>query len=69
MVCHVPWESWPADTLPIWTNDEALPHLRQRIEERWEPGEIEVISPDADAERCFTHLDNEHDGVLCVWWD
>jgi hypothetical protein len=66
---HVRWESWPADTLYIWTNDEALPQLRQRIEERWEPSEIEVISPDTDEEMHFTHLDDEHDRVLFVWWD
>src|SRR6266436_4304991 len=33
MLRHARWESWPADTLYIWTNDEALPQLRQRIEE------------------------------------
>ena len=69
MLRHVRWESWPADTLYIWTNDEALPQLRQRIEERWEPSEIEVISPDEDEEMHFTHLDDEHDRVLFVWWD
>lgn len=69
MLRHVRWDSWPADTLYIWTNDEALPQLRQRIEERWEPSEIEVISPDADEEMRFTHLDDEHDRVLFVWWD
>ena len=63
------WESWPADTLYIWTNDEALPQLRQRIEERWEPSEIVVISPETDEEMHFTHLDSEHDRVLFVWWD
>ncbi len=69
MLRHVRWESWPADTLYIWTNDEALPQLRQRIEERWEPSEIEVISPDTDEEMHFTHIDGEHDRVLFVWWD
>ncbi|MBV9706480.1 MAG: hypothetical protein JO125_03625 [Chloroflexi bacterium] len=69
MLRHARWDSWPADTLYIWTNDEALPQLRQRIEERWEPSEIEVIAPDADKEMRFTHLDNEHDRVLFVWWD
>lgn len=69
MLRHVRWESWPADTLYIWTNDEALLQLRQRIEERWEPSEVEVISPDADEEMRFTHLDDEHDRVLFVWWD
>ena len=52
-----------------WTNDEAVPKLRQRIEERWEPSEIVVISPDADEEMRFAHLDDEHDRVLFVWWD
>jgi hypothetical protein len=66
---HVRWESWLADSLHIWTNDETLPQLRQRIEEHWEPSEIEVLSPDADEEMCFTHLDDEHDRVLFVWWD
>jgi hypothetical protein len=69
MLRQVRWESWPADTLYIWTNDEALPGLRRRIEERWAPSEIEVISPDADEEMRFTHLDDEHDRVLFVWWD
>jgi hypothetical protein len=62
-------ESWPADTLYIWTNDNALPELRQRIEERWEASEIVVISPDSDEEMQFSHLDDEHDRVLFVWWD
>ena len=69
MVRHTRWKSWPADTLYIWTNDEALPQLRQRIEERWEPSEIVVISPDADEEMRFAHLDDEHDRVLFVWCD
>jgi hypothetical protein len=63
------WGYWPADTLYIWTNDEALPHLRQRIEERWEPSEIEVISPEEDEEMHLMHLDDEHDRVRFVWWD
>ena len=69
MLRNVRWEGWPADTLYIWTNDEALPELRQRIEERWEPSEIVVLSPDADEEMRFMHLDDEHDRVLFVWWD
>jgi hypothetical protein len=63
------WDNWPADTLYIWTNDNALPYLRQRIEERWEASEIVVISPEADEEMQFSHLDDEHDRVLFVWWD
>lgn len=69
MLRHVRWESWPADTLYIWTNDIALPQLRQRIEEHWEASEIEVISPEADEEMHFSHLDDEHTRVLFVWWD
>lgn len=66
---HTRWESWPVDTLYIWTNDEVLPQLRQHIEERWQPSEIVEILPDADEEMRFAHLDNEHDRVLFVWWD
>lgn len=69
MLRHARWDSWPADALYIWTNDEALPQLRQRIEEHWEPSEVEVISPDTDEEMRFMHLDGEHDRVLFVWWD
>jgi hypothetical protein len=69
MLRHVCWESWPADTLYIWTNDNALPELRKRIEERWKASEVVVISPGADEEMHFSHLDDEHDRVLFVWWD
>jgi hypothetical protein len=69
MLRNVRWDSWPADTLYIWTNDEALPELRKRVEERWEPSEIEVLSPGEDEEMHLTHLDDEHDRVLFVWWD
>lgn len=69
MLRTIRWESWPADTLYIWTNDTALPQLRQRIEARWEASEIVVISPWADEEMLFSHLDDEHDRVLFVWWD
>jgi hypothetical protein len=69
MLRTVSVDSWPADTLYIWTNDEALPQLRQRIEERWQPGEVVVISPETDKEMQFAHLDDEHDRVLFVWWD
>ena len=31
MLRNIRRESWPADTLYIWTNDKALPQLRQRI--------------------------------------
>jgi len=55
--------------LNIWTNDEALSQLRQRIEEHWEPSEVEVISPDTDEEMRLMRLDDEHDRVLFVWWD
>ena len=63
------WAYWPADTLYIWTNDEALPQLRQRIEERWQADEIVVISPETDEEMHFANLDDTHDRVLFVWWD
>src|SRR5260221_6328061 len=69
MLRHARWDSWPADTLYIWTNDEALSQLRQRIEEHWEPSEVEVIAPDTDEEMRLMHLDDEHDRVLFVWWD
>ena len=69
MLRHARWDSWPADALYIWTNDEALPQLRQYIEERWEPSEIVVISPETDEEMRLAHLDGEHDCVLFVWWD
>jgi len=69
MLRNTRWDSWPADTLYIWTNDKALPLLRQRIEERWEASEIVVISPEADEEMHFSHLDDERDRVLFVWWD
>jgi hypothetical protein len=69
MLRHARWDSRPADTLYIWTNDEALPQLRQRIEAHWQPSEIEAISPATDEEMHFSHLDHEHDRVLFVWWD
>jgi hypothetical protein len=62
------WNRWPADTLYIWTNDEALPILRQRIEERWMPSEIEVTMPDAQEMRS-ANVRDEADRVLFVWWD
>ena len=69
MLRNVRWDSWPADTLYIWTNVEALPKLRRHIEERWEPSEITVLSPSEDEEMQLTLLDDEHDRVLFVWWD
>ena len=69
MLRHARWDSWPADTLYIWTNDEALPLLRQRIEKRWETSEIVVILPDENEEMRLANLDDEHDRVLFVWWD
>jgi hypothetical protein len=69
MLRQTRWESWTADTLYIWTNDQALPQLRQRVEERWEASEIEVISPETDEEMHFMNLDDPHDRVLFVWWD
>lgn len=67
MVRHVRLESWPADTLSIWTNGTALPQLRQRIAESWDTSEIEVISPEADENMRLSNLDDEHDRVLFVW--
>ncbi len=69
MLRHARWDSWPADTLYIWTNDEALPQLQQRIEERWQPSEVVEIAPEKDEEMHFANLDDEHDRVLFVWWD
>jgi hypothetical protein len=62
-------DSWPADTLYIWTNETSLPELQRRVEERWEASEIVVISPDRDEEMHLANLDDEHDRVLYVWWD
>lgn len=59
---------WPVDTLYIWTNDEAVIQLQQRIKERWQPDEVEVLLPDV-VEMTYAHLDDEHDRVLFVWWD
>jgi hypothetical protein len=69
MLRNTRWGSWPADTLYIWTNDKALPQLRQRIEEHWDPSEIVEILPGVDEEMDFANLDDEHDRVLFVWWD
>jgi hypothetical protein len=69
MLRHARWESWPADTLYIWTNVEILPTLQQRIEEGWEASEIVVISPESDEEMQFANLHDEQDRVLFVWWD
>jgi hypothetical protein len=63
------WGTWPADTLYIWTNDEALPQLRKRIEERWEPSDMVEIIPGVDEEMHLARIDDEHDRVLFVWWD
>jgi hypothetical protein len=62
------WNSWPADTLYIWTNEESLPPLQQRIEERWMASEMDVIMPDAREMR-FANVGDKQDRVLCVWWD
>ena len=53
----------------IWINNEALPELRKRVEERWEPSEVVVLSPGEDDEMHLTLVDDEHDRVLCGWWD
>jgi len=62
------WDSWPADTLLIWTNEANLEHLRRLIEERWEASEVSVYMPE-DEEMIYANLDDEHDRVLFVWWD
>ena len=62
------WESWPADTLYICLT-HSPPTATTAIQARWEASEIEVISPEADEEMLFSHLDDEHDRVLFVWWD
>ena len=62
------WNSWPVDTLYIWTNDEAVMQLQQLIEEHWQPSEIEVLLPEA-VEMIYANLSDEHDRVLFVWWD
>jgi hypothetical protein len=69
MLRNVRGEMWPVDTLYIWTNDKALLQLQQRIQERWEPSEVVVITPDKDREMRFANLNDEHDRVLFVWWD
>ncbi len=61
MLRNVRGEIWPADTLYIWTNDEALSKLQQRIKEPWEPSEVAVISPDTDIEMRLANLNDEHD--------
>ncbi len=62
------WNDWPADTVYIWTNEEALPKLERLIEERWQASEIEVLLPEDD-ELIFANLQDEDDRVLFVWWD
>ncbi len=34
---------YPFDTLYIWTTHQALPILRQRIEQRWQASKIAVM--------------------------
>jgi hypothetical protein len=62
------WNSWPADTLYIWTNDEEVTKLQRLIEERWQPSEVGVLVPD-DIEMAYASIHDEHDRVLYVWWD
>jgi hypothetical protein len=62
------WNDWPADTLYIWTNEEALPQLRRLIEERWQASEIEALLPE-DFELIMANMHDAHDRVLFVWWD
>ncbi len=62
------WNDWPADTLYIWTNEEALPQLQRLIEEHWQASEIEVLLPE-DIELINANLSDVHNRVLFVWWD
>ena len=62
------WNDWPADTLYIWTNEEALPELQRLIEEHWQASEIEVLLPE-DIELINANLSDAHNRVLFVWWD
>lgn len=62
------WNSWPADTLYIWTNDQNVAQLQQLIEEHWQPSEIEVLLPETD-ELIYANLSDAHNRVLFVWWD
>jgi hypothetical protein len=62
------WNQWPVDTLYTWTTDEKITQLQLQIEERWQPGEIEVLTPDMiDLHRA--NLRDPKDRVLSVWWD
>ena len=62
------WNSWPADTLYIWTNEETVTQLQRLIEERWQPSEVEVLLPET-VELINANLFDPHDRVLFVWWD
>ncbi len=62
------WNDWPADTLYIWTNDEAVMQLQPLIEERWQPCEVGILLPE-DIEMALANLHDEHDRVLYIWWD
>jgi len=62
------WSDWPADTLYIWTSDEAVKQLQKLIEDRWRPDEVGVFLPE-DIEMIYANLHDEHDRVLFVWWD
>ena len=62
------WNSWPADTLYIWTNEETVTRLQRLIEERWQPSEVEVLLPET-VELINANLFDPHDRVLFVWWD
>ena len=62
------WNDWPADTLYIWTNDEAVVHLQKLVEERWQPSEVGIFLP-GDIEMVYANLHHEHARVLFIWWD
>ena len=59
------WNSWPADTLYIWTNEEKVTRLQRLIEERWQPSEVEVLLPET-VELINANLFDPHDRVLFV---
>lgn len=62
------WNSWPVDTLYIWTSDEAVAELQRLVEERWQPSETEVLLPESMA-MTFANLSGKDNRVLFVWWD
>lgn len=62
------WNSWPADTVYIWTNERHVARLQNLIQERWQASDIGVMVPE-DIEMIMANLHDEDDRVLYVWWD